>query len=170
MTNRVLIALPAIAVAMILLAPAPAQAQAPAQASSWPTPRGDVLAGVAFWNEEGDSFTGFHLTGTWRPTRHVGIVGDLVSYGETTSSNSRTTLMGGVRVQSTGRHSFFGQVLIGSAPLDDIAIQPGAGVDFRLSRRTALRAAFDFKISGDDGNTYYGTRLSIGVAFLLGGQ
>jgi hypothetical protein len=82
----------------------------------------------------------------------------------------RTTLMGGVRVQSSGRHTVFGQVLIGSAPLDDIAIQPGIGVDVRLSRRAAVRAGFDPKISGDDGSTYVGTRLSVGLVILLGQQ
>ena len=86
----------------------------------------------------------------------------MVGYGE------RTTLMAGVRVQSTGRHSMFVQVLVGSAPLDDIAIQPGLGFDYRISRRLTARAAADVKFAGDDGSTYIGTRLSFGLVYLLG--
>jgi len=59
-------------------------------------------------------------------------------------------------------------VLAGTAPLDDFAIQPGFGVDIRLSRRTAVRAGFDLKISGDEGGTFIGTRLSVGMVILLG--
>lgn len=75
----------------------------------------------------------------------------------------------GVRVQGRGRVAPFAQVLYGSAPLDDIAIQPGAGVDFRVSRHTAIRGAFDFKISGDDGSTYTGSRVSVGMVVLVRG-
>jgi len=128
-----------------------------------------VFAGVAFWDEDGTTLTGFHLAGTWRPGKHVGIVGDMAIYGDATYGHG-TTFMGGVRVQSSGRHTIFGQVLIGTAPLDDIAIQPGMGVDLRLSRRAAVRAGFDLKISGDDGKTFYGTRFSVGLVILLGQQ
>jgi hypothetical protein len=82
----------------------------------------------------------------------------------------RSTLMGGVRVQSSGRHTLFGQVLVGSAPLDDFAIQPGIGFDFRVGRRVAVRTGFDVKISGDDGRTFVGTRFSVGLVYLLGQQ
>ncbi len=77
--------------------------------------------------------------------------------------------MGGVRVHSTGQKvSLFGQFLVGSAPLDDIALQPGIGVDVQLGKHTALRAGFDVKISGDDGSTYVGTRFSTGLVIQLG--
>jgi hypothetical protein len=139
----------------------PAQAQTNASPL---VPRGDVFAGVAFWDEEDTGLCGFHVGGAWRPVRHVGIVGEMAIYGDA------TTLMGGVRVQNAGRHTLFGQLLIGNAPLDDIALQPGVGVDVRLSRRSAVRAGFDVKISGDDGSTYVGTRLSVGLVILLGQQ
>ena len=151
----------AIAAAVIVIACATgARAQnAPVQ------PRGDVSLGAAFWNEDDRSFQGFHLTGAWRPAPHFGVVGDFVSYGD-----QRNTLMGGVRVQTTGPLSVFGQVLLGSAPLDDIAIQPGAGVDVLLTSRMAVRTGVDFKISGDDGSTFYGTRVYVAVAFLFGSR
>jgi hypothetical protein len=160
MMNRLLLSVTVAMVTLVFVA-APASAQT---TGSSLVPRGDVFAGVAFWDEDGRNFTGFHLSGAWRPAKHVAIVGDMAVYED------RTTLMGGVRVQSSGRHTVFGQVLIGSAPLDDIAIQPGIGVDVRLSRRAAVRAGFDLKISGDDGSTYVGTRLSVGLVILLGQQ
>lgn len=149
------------ALAAVLFLAAPAHAQTNASPL---VPRADVFAGVAFWDEEERNLAGFHLAGTWRPGKHVGIVGDMVVYDD------RTTFMGGVRVQSTGRHTIFGQILIGNAPLDDIAIQPGIGLDVRVSSRTAVRAGFDVKISGDEGGTFIGTRLSVGLVFLLGRQ
>jgi hypothetical protein len=76
--------------------------------------------------------------------------------------------MGGVRVQSTGRHSIYLQVLAGRAPLDDFAIQPGLGFDYRISRNLAARAAFDLKFAGDDGSTYIATRLSFGLVYVIG--
>lgn len=163
MTNRFLLS---ITVVMIVLLSMPARAQAQAaQSNASPlVPRGDVFAGVAFWDEEETNLTGFHLTGTWRPSKHVGIVGDMAVYGDYTS------VMGGLRIQSSGRHSVFVQVLAGKAPLSFFAIQPGIGFDVRLSRRAAVRAGFDLKISGDDGSTYVGTRLSVGLVILLGQQ
>lgn len=150
---------------LLLAAPAAAQTTTPPS-----TPRGDVFAGVAFWNEDSDSFTGFHLSGAYRVSRVVALVGDMAVYGDTGYREGRTTLMGGVRVQGTGRHTLFLQLLMGSAPLDDIAIMPGLGFDVRISTRAAIRVAGDVKFSGDDGNTYLGTRLSIGMVLLLGSR
>ena len=126
-------------------------------------PRADVFAGLGVWNEEDERFDAFQMTGGYRPWRYVAFIGDFAAYG-----GGRNTLMGGVRVQARGRIAPFGQVLYGSAPKDDIAIQPGAGVDFRFARHGAIRAAFDFKISGDDGSAYTGSRVSIGAVLLLG--
>ena len=165
MINRLVLST-TVAMIAVLSAAAPAHAQTNA---SDLVPRGDVFAGVAFWDEDGTNLTGFHLAGSWRPGKHVGIVGDMAIYGDTTYGHG-TTFMGGVRVQSSGRHTIFGQFLIGTAPLDDIALQPGIGVDVRLSHRAAVRAGFDVKISGDDGKTFYGTRLSVGLVILLGQQ
>ena len=148
--------------ALLCLAP-PATAHAQIDAPTL-IPRGDVFAGVAFWDEAPTNLCGLHIAGTWRAGKTVGIVADMVIYGDA------TTLMGGLRVQSSGRHPIFGQFLIGSAPLSTIALQPGVGVDIRFSRRVAVRTAGDLKISGDDGKTFYGTRLTVGVVFLLGQQ
>jgi len=168
MMNRLLLSVTVVTVALLSVA-VPAHAQTAQTSTSALVPRGDVFAGVAFWDEDGTTLTGFHLAGTLRPGKHVGIVGDMAIYGDATYGHG-TTFMGGVRVQSSGRHTIFGQVLFGTAPLDDIAIQPGMGVDLRLSRRAAVRAGFDLKISGDDGKTFYGTRLSAGLVIMLGQQ
>jgi hypothetical protein len=133
-----------------------------AQQTGSESPRADLSAGAAVWREDDRRFDGFQVTGGYRPWRYVSFIGDFVAYG-----GGRNTLMGGVRAQGTGRIAPFVQVLYGSAPLDDIAIQPGAGVDFRFARHGAIRGAFDYKISGDDGSTYVGYRLSIGLVLLL---
>ena len=142
----------------IALASTPAFAQQTRSES----PRADVFVGAAVWNEEDRRFDGVQFTGGYRPWRYVSFIGDFTAYGE-----GRNTLMGGARVQGRGPVAPFAQILYGSAPLDDIAIQPGAGVDFRFARLGAIRGAFDFKIAGDDGSTYTGYRLSIGLVLLI---
>ena len=151
----------AVAMAAPLFLAAPAHAQTSTTAF---IPRGDVFSGVAFFEQEGTSLCGFHLTGTWRAGPHVGVVGDMAVYGD------HTSYMGGVRVQSAGRHTLFVQVLAGKAPFSFFAIQPGLGFDFRVSRRVAVRTSADMKISGDDSKTFIGTRLSVGLVYLLGQQ
>ena len=167
-----------IAVAAIVLlpeaAPAHAQADTPssvppapvgAQSSTLPlTPRGDLFSGVAFFEQEGTSLCGFQLTGTWRAGAHVGVVGDMAVYGDYTS------VMGGVRIQSSRRHPMFVQVLAGKAPVSFFAIQPGIGFDLPVGRRVAVRPSGDLKISGDDSKTFVGTRLSMGLVVRLGQQ
>jgi len=177
------------AVACLLL-PATAEAQTTAispfggavnqVAGAASVPRGDVFAGVAFWNEDEDTLTGLHFSGAFRTGRHFALVGDLALY-ETGrpiplvidpgfyQGGPTTTIMGGVRVYGPAqRVSLFGQFLVGNAPLDDIAIQPGVGVDVQLGRHMGLRAGFDVKISGDDGSTFVGTRFSTGLVIQLG--
>jgi len=161
MIHRFLCSVVVPAALLCLASPATAHAQTNAPTL---TPRGDMFAGVAFWDEAPTNLCGLHIAGTWRPGKNVGIVGDMAIYGDA------TTLMGGLRVQSSGRHTIFGQFLIGTAPLSAIALQPGVGADIRISRRVAVRTAGDLKISGDDGKTFYGTRLSVGVVYLLGQQ
>ena len=143
---------------LLLLIPRPASAQVTH------VPRGDVFAGVAVWHEDYDQFNGFQLTGSYRPFRAVSFIGDLTTYSH------RNTFMGGARVHlAAGRRvEPFIQFMMGSAPLDDIALQPGVGVDIRAARNVAVRLAADFKISGDDGSTYFGTRMSAGVVFRFG--
>lgn len=140
-------------------------APASAQSNAAPVPRGDVFAGVAFWGQENETLAGFHLSGAWRPAKKFAVVGDVAQYEADYSS-----LMGGVRFQSTGRHSMYVQVLFGKAPFDDIALQPGLGVDVRISRQAAVRAGFDLMFAGDDGSAYVGMRISVGLAILLGQQ
>ena len=130
------------------------------------TPKGDLFVGAAFFAEEGNLWTGFQLSGSVNPWRHVGFVGDLTLYGE---NEGQQTILGGVRFYAPGSHAtVFGQFLVGNAPLDDFAFQPGAGVDVHLNSRLAVRAAIDLKIAGDDGSTYLGTRFSTGLVVKLG--
>ena len=151
------------AAAVLLLLPITAAAQGAAVAPV--IPRADVFGGVAIWHEDDGRFVAAHFNGAARLGRRVAVVGDVAFY------DRKNTLMGGVRVYGDGpRVSVFGQFLIGTAPLDDIAWQPGFGVDVHLGRRAAVRAAFDVKISGDDGSTYIGTRLSTGIVVKLGRQ
>ena len=106
MTNRVRLSITgAMAALLFVAAPAHAQTNTPAF-----IPRGDVFSGVAFFEQEGTSLCGFHLTGTWRAGAHVGVVGDVAVYGD------HASYMGGVRVQSPGRHALFVQLLAGKAP------------------------------------------------------
>jgi hypothetical protein len=161
--NRLLLAV-TVAVVALLSVPAPAHAQT-AQSNPAPlVPRGDVFLGVAFFEQEGTSLCGFHLTGTWRAGAHVGVVGDVAVYGD------HASYMNSVRVQSPGRHTLFVQLLAGKAPFSFFAIQPGIGFDSRVSRRVAVRTSADVKFSGDDSKTFIGTRLSVGLVILLGQQ
>ena len=151
-------ALTAAALLLTLLAAKSASAQ------TVRTPGGDVFAGVAIWNEDDARFDAFQLSAGYRPWRFVSIIGDLAFY------DHRTTLMGGARVQAagTGRFAPFAQIMMGNAPLDDIALQPGGGVDIRLARHFAVRLAADLKISGDDGKTFIGSRVSAGGVITFG--
>ena len=160
MTNRVRLSITG-AMAALLFVAAPSHAQTNSTAF---IPRGDVFSGVAFFEQEGTSLCGFHLTGTWRAGAHVGVVGDVAVYGD------HASYMGGVRVQSPGRHTLFVQLLAGKAPFSFFAIQPGIGFDARVSRRVAVRTSADVKFSGDDSKTFIGTRLSVGLVILLGQQ
>ena len=167
MTNRLLLSITVAVIALLSVA-APAHAQTAQSNASALVPRGDVCTGVAFWSEDEKSFAGFHVTGTFRVVKHVGIVGDMVLYADDLQGG-HSSFMGGVRVLSSGRHTVFGQVLIGKAPLDDaVVIQPGFGVDVRVTRRAAVRAGFDMKITDDRGDAYIGTRFSVGLVFLIG--
>ena len=173
----------ALSVTLAVLAPSTAAAQAsssgPATSQTaqapW-TPTFDVFAGVGLWQEDERSLRGLHLSGAVRASRHVAFVGDLAFYDGSSvpffpPRSTVRTLMGGVRVYIPLQWvTLFGQVLAGSAPLDDFALQPGAGLDVHLTRRVAIRVAGDVKVSGDDGSTYVGRRISTGVVFLLGRQ
>ena len=183
MTNHIvcLTRVGALSLTLAMLGASIAAAQAPASDPTTPTaqsrmPKADVFAGAAFWQEDGLTFRGLQLSGTVRATRHVGFVGDLALF-DTRSvpffppRSTVRTVMGGVRVYiPLQRVTLFGQLLAGSAPLDDFALQPGVGLDVHLNTHVAIRVAGDVKVSGDDGSTYVGRRLSTGVVFLLGGQ
>jgi hypothetical protein len=143
---------------VLMLIPGSALAQAPS------VPRADLFGGAVFFNEEDSSLAGVHFSGAYRTGRHFGVVGDIAFYEQ------RTSYMGGVRVYGpASRVDMFGQFLVGSAPFDDIAFQPGLGVDVHISSRAAIRAAFDVKLSGDEG-FYVGTRFSTGLVIKLGRQ
>ena len=143
---------------VLMLLPTTALAQTP------PIPHVDLFGGVTFFNEDGGTFTGAQVSGAYRVGRHFGAVGDIAFYED------RTTYMGGVRFYGqTSKVTVFAQFLVGSAPLDDIAFQPGMGVDIHLGTHAAIRAAFDVKLAVDD-SFYVGTRFSTGLVIKLGRQ
>jgi len=183
MTNHIVLLSRVVALSgtLAVLMPWTAAAQIPAsgrtaQTGLPRTPKADVFAGAGFWQEDGRSLRGLHLSGAVRTSRHVGFVGDLAFYDGSSvpffpPRSTVRTLMGGVRVYiPLQRVTLFGQLLAGRAPLDDFALQPGAGLDLHVNRRVAIRVAGDVKVSGDDGSTYVGRRISTGIVFLLGGQ
>jgi hypothetical protein len=65
MMNRFLLSI-AVAMVALLSVAAPAHAQTLQTNASPLVPRGDVSAGVAFWNEDDTSYCGLHLSGAWR--------------------------------------------------------------------------------------------------------
>jgi len=120
----------------------------------------DASVGGSLWLEEG-SAVGISASLAFYPLPFLGIVGDLGHYGLKGDSK-----MGGLRLRRPHREvTPFVQLLIGEAPLDTIAFQPGMGLEWRLAPHVALRLAADLKLAGDGGATYTGVRLSAGVAF-----
>jgi hypothetical protein len=158
---------------------AQANAQLPANARRAPSESiVDLAGGAAWWFEDGSTYFGPAGSVAVHPAGSpVGIAADFayyepgrpVRFGDfTIKQNPRYSLMAGVRVRfPTARVTPFAQFLIGHAPLDDLALQPGGGIDWFISPRLGVRAAADFKIAGDDGETYKGGRLLTGIALRL---
>jgi hypothetical protein len=141
---------------LALLTPIPAAAQ-----PSWL----DASLAGSTWREDGRTAPGWSASAAVYPFRRLGIVGDFGKYPDL----PLTSRMGGLRVRFPGAAATpFVQFLVGRAPLDDVAIQPGAGVDWHLHRHVAARFAGDIKVAGDDGTTFIGLRLSAGFAFSVG--
>ena len=144
-------------VATVLLLTSPAQAETTAG------PKADLAGGGALWLEDGRSLPGLHLSAAFAPWRYVGFLAESTFYEE------RTTFAGGLRLLRDIRAvTAFGQLTIGTAPLDDVALQFGGGVDVPLGKWFAVRVAGGLKVSGDDGSTYVGLRLSTGLVARLG--
>jgi hypothetical protein len=90
------------------------------------------------------------------------------------------TVMGGIRASARiGRLTEFGQVLAGVVRTSGSAfgsttvnralgVQPGAGVDYRLSRRFAARAELDVRLirsQPDENNSGYQVRFVAGLVY-----
>ena len=145
---------------MVLATSFPAAAQ-PAERDSF----ADGSLSWSTWTEDGRTADGWTASAAFYPSRRVGVVWDFGRYqGLPLDSH-----MGGVRIRYPHRRvTPFMQYLAGRAPRDDIALQPGAGVDVHVHRHLAARLATDVKVSGDDGSTYLAVRFSAGMVLSIG--
>jgi hypothetical protein len=141
-----------------LLVPAAANAQ-PGPGPSWI----DGSLSLATWRENRRTAPGWVASFGIYPTAHFGVVGE-------TGEFRRVPLgygMGGVRVRSRFANATpFVQFLVGRAPYDEgLALAPGGGVDWHVSRNLAARFGVGVKIAGDDGLTYVAPSFSVGLVF-----
>jgi hypothetical protein len=144
----------------ILATSFPAAAQ-PAERDSF----ADGSLSWSTWTEHGRTADGWTASLALYPSRRVGVVWDFGHY----QGLPLDFHMGGVRIRFPHhRLSPFMQVLVGRAPLDDFAFQPGGGVDLHFHRHLAARVAADVKMSGDDGSAYYALRFSAGLVVSIG--
>jgi hypothetical protein len=135
---------------------------------------------------------GFFVSGAARVGRGVMLVAEVAdstksatAFGETASA-SLLTYAGGFRITGSGdrrgpRESArpFVEILVGGARVsaslggesiitgDVLVIEPGAGVDLPVGRRTAVRLAGKFELYHSGGNAH-GFRFDVGVAFRAG--
>ena len=130
------------------------------------SPSADISVGAALWHEEGRNGVGWNGSIALHPWGGLGLVGDAGHYGELGHS-----WMAGLRYRFPGQGTVgFVEVLLGHAPLDDFALQPGLGIEWTVARQVAIRLAGHLKIAGDGGTVYTGTRVSLGVVFRLGNR
>jgi hypothetical protein len=145
---------------MVLAKCCPAAAQ-PAERYSY----ADGSLSWSAWTEHGRTADGWTASLALYPSRRVGVVWDFGRY----QGLPLDFHMGGVRIRVPHRRiTPFMQVLVGRAPLDDFAFQPGGGVDLRVHRHLDARVAADVKMSGDDGSAYYAVRFSAGLVVSIG--
>jgi hypothetical protein len=164
---------------LIALAPASASAQVPLE----------VFGGYSAARDPRDQVT---LPAGWVAgvavglTPVVAVVGDVSGQYRTLSlvnaevRLSTHTLMGGLRASArVGRLTEFGQIVAGAVRASasafgatatgvSIAIQPGVGVDWPLTRRWAARAQIDVRFMGrqlDASNGGYQYRFATGLVY-----
>jgi hypothetical protein len=117
------------------------------------------------WTEHRRTSQGWAASAALYPSRLLGLVIDAGRYADLPLD----VRMAGVRIRVPAvRVTPYAQFLVGRAPRDDFALQPGAGIDVHVHRHLAARLATDVKVSGDDGSTYLAVRFSAGLVVSIG--
>lgn len=121
----------------------------------------------------------------WRGLSLVGEVGGnyrTLSFGETDFDLSMHAYLGGIRIRREHRAvTPFAQVLAGMARAAvsspdggesdyAFALQPGGGVDIRITDRLAVRVQGDYRFISEERAQFRELRVAAGLAFGLGGH
>jgi len=149
----------------------------PAGAQS-PVGRAVVGVGGSFLASEGHTAFGFMVDAAknFAVGEHVGI-GPAGDFGfHRYEDFTITSFLGGGRLTMGNREAqIYGQFLIGyehCCGFNDVAYQPGVGLDIRLTDLLNLRGQFDYRIvriDGQDGKVdFRETRFSVGVSLPFG--
>jgi opacity protein-like surface antigen len=167
-----------VAAVVVLGLPPAAQAQAAAGSGE---PRGDLFAGYSYLRSGDASLHGGMVSLAWRLTGPLSLVAEAASHRGTVDGEdvTSTSLLGGARFSFGGR-SFrpFLQALAGAARTSrgisifgvDItekstgfAGAAGAGVDFGVGSRWAVRVQGDYRVAKEDTETVKDPRVSVGA-------
>lgn len=136
-----------------------------------------IGAGLSFQFDDGETGVGFtgDVRGNIMPLGpgHLGWVGDISFHnfdGFTTAG-----YLGGVsfNIPINDKFSAYGQFLLGlehCCEFNAFSLQPGGGVDFRLTNKMDARVGFDMRSSDYDGTWFHTPRLWFGVSFVPGRQ
>jgi opacity protein-like surface antigen len=153
--------------------------------------RGEVAAGYSFLHDQDISENlrkGWVASVADNVSSWLGIVGEVGGNYKTLSIPGDPpkirvlTLMGGPRFKAHayGRVTPFGQVLFGAAwarttvldvgdSVRDFAYQPGAGVDFNVTRKVGVRLEGDYRIIRAGGSNSKESRFVAAAVFGFGG-
>jgi hypothetical protein len=174
---RTFIAPSALALAM-LAAPSIAAAQ---------TPQGDVAVSYSYLHDPDLSLpVGWVVAATAPLNKNVGIVGEVGgnyrsrTFDDFKISVQEYSFLGGVKVQhaASPRATVFGQMLAGTAMFRGSAegesdstfvltLQPGGGVDVKLTPRVGVRAQGDYRYNTRNGDSLNQFRVAVGLVFGL---
>ncbi len=163
------------------------QARAPSPASGTKSPRGpDVFGGYSYLHAGEANLNGWQLGVSFPFRGRLRWAVDLSgNYGTFAGADlSQLTFLAGVRyVRSGSRLSPFGHVLLGGARATNSVDMPGAslsasdtdwggaigaGADYRLGRRWAVRAQADYLLLQGEGQWDGEPRLSVGAVYRFG--
>jgi hypothetical protein len=149
----------------------------------------DVSGGLSWVRDEGETFTGWLVSGGVRVTPLIDIVGEIggnrksFEDGVIDSTISFYNFMAGPRVASRSNAAFtpYGQFLFGavrggievegvSTSETDLAIQPGIGLDWWIQPTIGFRVGADYRRVFTEGEGTNQSRFHFGIVFKGGGQ